>query len=66
MTPDEIVPRRISVSQLRQYTLDLMACQQHRPTPPINLSIPIGKIQSAFQLAPTKDRSVIAIVFDWS
>jgi hypothetical protein len=43
-----------------------MARRRLVASPLVTHRFPISEIQSAFQLALTKDRSVIGIIFDWS
>jgi threonine dehydrogenase-like Zn-dependent dehydrogenase len=68
MPTDDYAPeyQRFTVPRIYRYILDLMARQRIRTSSLVTHRFPIDQIQSAFQLALTKDKSVIGIVFDWN
>jgi threonine dehydrogenase-like Zn-dependent dehydrogenase len=68
MPADDYPPeyQRFTVSRIYRYLLELMARRRIVASPLVTHRFPISDIQSAFQLALTKDRSVIGIIFDWS
>ncbi|MEW5979488.1 MAG: zinc-binding alcohol dehydrogenase [Acidobacteriota bacterium] len=68
MPTDEYPPeyQRFTVPRMYGYILDLMAGRRIDVSPLLTHRFPIGRIRDAFELALSKDKSVIGVVFDWN
>lgn len=68
MASDDYPPeyQRFTVNRIYRYILDRMAAGQLDLAPIITHRFPITKIKDAFDLALSRDKSALGIVFDWS
>lgn len=67
MPTDDYPPeyQRFTVQRIYPYILDLMTRRRIDLAPVLTHRFPIARIQDAFTLALSKDKSALGIVFDW-
>jgi threonine dehydrogenase-like Zn-dependent dehydrogenase len=67
-TPSDDYPpeyQRFTVKRVYRYLLDLMSRRRIDPSPVLTHRFPIAGIKDAFELALSKEKTAIGIVFDW-
>jgi threonine dehydrogenase-like Zn-dependent dehydrogenase len=68
MAMDDYPPeyQRFTHKRVYRYILDLMARRRIDPSPLVTHRFPIARIKDAFDLALSRDKSVLGVVLDWN
>jgi threonine dehydrogenase-like Zn-dependent dehydrogenase len=68
MPADDYPPeyQRFTVKRIYRYILDLMSRGRINLSPVVTHHFPVGRVQDAFDLVTSREKSAIGIVFDWN